>query len=863
MLLERESQLAALAEYLDEVRNGRGRMVLVNGPAGIGKSALVEHFASGSAARVLRGVCDGAVPARPMGPLTDIADALGPHIAEQLRGYPDVLMLNSAVLSALGEEPTILVVEDAHWADEATLDMLRYLGRRLRDAPVLILVTFRSDEIGPDHLLTLVLGDLASCATTVRLAVPALTRSAVEQWVREVGATVDVDVLFQRTEGNAFFIGELLAADTDRLPPGLRDAVLSRAARLSPPGRTVLDAVAVLGRSDADLVLATAATRPTGLEECLHGGLLVSTDRLVDFRHDLARQVIVDALSLATATDLAERALAWLDAHTCTDERLMATMAERARDADAILVHAPRAGRQAAQWGAHAEAAQHLRAAARHRSRLPDRDQAQLLEELSVECHLIGLLEEALECSRAALDLHRSAGDAPGVGVALRWCSRISWLMGRTREAHEYGNEAVRILEMIPAGEPLAMAFSNMSQLCMLAGDAAGAITWGRRAISLGTDVGADEVVMHAQTNIGTALSSSGHLDEGRALLEASLDRGLEDGAHEHTARTYNNLVTATLSDHLVVDARDYLAAGIGYCLKRDLDTWRLNMEAMAAEVDLITGDWDQALGRCRAVLETRGSSSGRATALLVLGTIGIRRGDPDATNHLDEALSLASRGRVPGVAVPVATVRAEAAWISDRPRSVQTEIDRAWQAAGETMNGWWIGALAWWSALSNGPRKASPVAPPFDLMLAGRWSEAATLWERTGDPFWHAITLAGSDDPAHARTAFELLVKLGASATLRAAAREWERRGVPVPRGRRPTPVESHGLTARELEVLHLLCEGLSNQEIAHALVLAPKTVGHHVSAVLQKLDAPSRARATARARQLGIVSPESEPPI
>lgn len=838
-------------------------MVLVNGPAGIGKSALVEQFTSDSDVRVMCGVCDGAVPARPMGPLTDVADALGPDVADQLRGAPDRLVLYTAVLSALGDQPTILVIEDAHWADEATLDMIRYLGRRVRDVSVLVLVTLRSDELGPGHPLTLVLGDLASCATTVRLAVPSLTRSAVEQWVREVGAAVDVDVLFHRTEGNAFFVSELLAAGTDRLPAGLRDAVLSRAARLSPPGRTVLDAVAVLGRSDSNLVLATAGVHPRELDECLRGGLLVCTDRLVDFRHDLARQVVLDALSLATTTALAARALDWLEVHSSTDERLLATLAERAGDADAILVHAPRAGRQAAHLGAHAEAVQHLQAAVRHRTRLSDGDQAKLLADLAFECYLTGLFEESLECSRTSLDLHRTAGDTLGVGVALRWCSRISWVLGHTREAHQYGNEAVRTLEKVSASEPLAMAFSNMSQLCVLAGDAEGAIAWGRRAISLGTDLGADEVVMHAQTNIGSALSSSGRLDEGRAVLEASLDRGLENEAHEHTARTYNNLASATLSHHLVAETRDYLAAGIGYSLKRDLDTWRLNMEAMAAELELMTGEWEQALIRCRPILENRGSSASRGTALLVAGTVGIRRGDPDAVDHLDEAFALASRGRNPELTVPVAMVRAEAAWIRDQPDRVQAEIDRAWVAACETRNGWWIGTLAWWSVLSDDPRQGSPIAPPFDLMLAGRWSEAAEIWESIGDPFWHAITLAGSDDPAHARTAHELLVQLGGSATLRAAAREWQRRGVPVPRGPRPAPDDSHGLTARELEVLHLLCEGLSNHEIAHTLVLAPKTVGHHVSAVLQKLEVPTRARATARARQLGIVKPESRPPI
>ena len=402
----------------------------------------------------------------------------------------------------------------------------------------------------------------------------------------------------------------------------------------------------------------------------------------------------------------------------------------------------------------------------------------------------------------------------------------------------------------------------------MLAGDAEGAIAWGRRAIKLGhaTSVSTRWSCTLRPTSAQRS-SASGRLDEGRALLEVSLEGGLANGdpraARQGPTTTWCRQRSITT---WLWDARDYLAAGIAYCLKRDLDTWRLNIEeAAAAEVELMTGAWDQALVRCRSILENSGASATRVTALLVAGTIGIRRGDPDARDNLDEAFALAGRGRNPGLGDtrgdgsrrggvdrtltdPQGADRGRPHLVSgvrDQERLVDRHARLVVGAVDESPA--WLTHRA---ALRPDARPAGGPSP----QRSGR--APAT---RSGGPSrWPDPTIS-----ADARTAHEQLVELGASATLRAAAREWQRRGVPVPRGRRPAPERSHGLTARELEVLHLLCEGLSNHEIAHTLVLAPKTVGHHVSAVLQKLEAPTRARATARARQLGIVKPESEAPI
>ena len=865
VLFERETLLSALRACLSEAGAGHGRLVALSGEAGIGKSSLIRQFIEDSSGvRVLIGVCDGVLPARPMGPLDDVADALGRQFEGWHHGYPDRLDLFRGFRSVLGDRLTLLVIEDVHWADQATLDFLRYLGRRLEQLPLLVVLTYRSDAVGANHPLTSVLGDLSSSATTTRLEVPALSATAVAQWVRAARSPINAAALSDRTSGNPFFIGEVLDAGLDAIPVGVRDMLLARASRLTPAGRAILDSAAICGNgAPSALVIEAAAVPAGGLDECLDGGLLVRDGDRLAFRHDLARETFERAVPAATGSVLAARALTWLQRNGSTDDRLLAALAERAGNAAAVLAHAPRAARRAGELGAHVEAVHHLRAAVRHRRALPDEEQADLLDALSYECYLTDRQLAAIESRQLAVDLRLHAGDTRKLGTSLRWMSRISWMLGRTVEAHEWGERAVRALEALPAGRELAMAYSNMSQLSMLAGDADSAAGWGNRAIALATELGADDVLMHAQNNVGTAIGCAGRLAEGRALLEASLDLALRRDEQEHVARAFTNLASIGVSNQSLDAARVHLDAGIAYCTERDLDVWVLSLESEAAVADLASGDWDSSLQRCDRILDNRhGSAVIRVTALWVSGLIGMRRGSPDAAAHLDEAHALATRMEDPQNRVPVTCARAEAAWTLDRLSTVRAEIDRVRSRVATCDHGWWIGELAWWSMLSgHRDRPLHSASQPFDLMLGGQWRAAADAWERHGNPFWRAICLTRSDDPADRRVAHALLTALGATATLQAAQREWLRRGVPVPRGPRPVNGDAQGLTARELEVLELLGEGLRNAEIADRLVLSEKTVAHHVSAVLRKLAVPTRARATTRARQLGILTTSADP--
>jgi DNA-binding CsgD family transcriptional regulator len=247
-----------------------------------------------------------------------------------------------------------------------------------------------------------------------------------------------------------------------------------------------------------------------------------------------------------------------------------------------------------------------------------------------------------------------------------------------------------------------------------------------------------------------------------------------------------------------------------------------------------------------------------QASALPVAGVLAARRGR-DGARELDEVLPIAVQMGEPQRLVPVAAARAEAAWIAGRTSDLAAEIDRAWLAAIAHSNPWDLGELCWWLHLAGDHRPiAAPVAGPFALMLAGQYGAAAGAWQDLGCPLWSAYALAFSPKTRDAQECLDILGHLGASAVRHAVLRARHGQGLVVPRGPRPSSrANPAGLTAREVEVLGLIAEGLSYAEVAGRLILSEKTVGHHVSSVLRKLNEPTRSRAVAAALRLGIIPP------
>jgi DNA-binding CsgD family transcriptional regulator len=861
-LLERSDQLAALERLLGDVlASSRGRLALVGGEAGAGKTVLLQRFCEEHrrSARILWGACDSLITPGPLGPLFDIAEEIGGEFAELVAGSARPHEVATALIHELARRtPSVLVLEDVHWADEATLDVLKLLGRRLERAPALMIASYRDDELEGTHPLRLVLGELATEQGVERLGVPRLSAGAVTKLAEERG--LDGDDLYRKTNGNPLFVAEVLAAETDEIPDTVRDAVLARAARLSLPARELIEAVAIAPpRAEVWLLEAMIGEGVGRLEEGLASGVLTSGPDSVAFRHELARLAVEESLTPDRRLALhraATKALAAPPSGAPDLDRL-SHHAEAAADAEAVLRFAPAAAERAASLGAHREAAAHWGRALRFGLDLPADARAEMLERRAYECYLTGQFSEAVAAQESALETRRGLGDPLKEGDSLRSYSRLLRFVGRIDEAAEVGREAIACLEPLEAGRDLAMAYANLAHLYATSDDQGGAITWGTRALELGERLDDVEIRVYALSSIGAVELQRGSA-EGARKLEESLEVAHRAGLEDHTGRAFLNLVWWPIRNRDYALVRRYLEPGLEYCTERGLDLWRLFLLACRARLQLDEGRWTEAADSSAAVLrDPRAWPVPRIYALTVLALARARRGDPDLWPPLEEARALSEpTGELQRIG-PAATARAEAAWLEGRADLVAEATEGALQLARERDAATVLGELACWRWRAGVREELPPgAAEPYALQIGGQWGRAAEMWRELGCPYEAALAVADADDDDALRGALAELQALGAKPAAAIVARRLRARGTRgLPRGPRATTRENPaGLTARELEVLELVAQGLRNADIAERLFLSEKTVGHHVSAILRKLGVRTRGEASAEAVRLGV---------
>jgi len=865
-LLERDAALRALAEGLREAAGGDGRIALVSGEAGIGKTALMEGFLAPhrAEARTLVGRCDALFTPQPLGPLHDVALQTGGALLELIESTAGRLAIFGAALRELqsGEKPTVLVFEDIHWADAATLDLLKYLGRRICSTATLIVLTYRDDELDASHPLWSVLGDLPSGAVR-RVPLAPLSEAAVTRLARRAGRPADG--MHAQTGGNPFCVTELLASPPGSIPVTVRDATLARALRLSPQARAVLELCAVVpNRVERWLLDDPAAPTANLIDDCVASGLILPQGDVMMFRHELAREAVESVLPPSRSRSLHADVLRRLLARggSVPIARLVhhATLA-----GDVATVHrfAPEAARQASALGAHREAAAHYRTALEHAPTHDLEARATLLEGRAYECHLIDQVDDAVAAQETALDLRRQQGNLLKVGDNLRWLSRLAWIRGCGHEARQLALEAVQVLEQLPPGAELAMVYSTMSQLHMLAEDGPAALEWGQRALRIAEPLGLTETVVHALNNVGTAELLMGDL-AGREKLERSLELALAHGMHEHAARAYVNLTNVALIARDYDRARQLIADGIAHMSNCDLDSWTMHPLSERSRVHLEQGLWREAEDDASAVVRAAPMAITWLVAAVVLGSVRTRRGESGAEPLLDEARRRAwAAGEIQYIG-PVAAARAEAAWLEGDNGRARDEVAAAYELALRHPEPWRLGELGLWLWRAGAlDRPSEGMALPYRLEIGGDWQDAAAAWRQIGCPYEEALALITGDRAAQLR-ALEILTGLGAApaaAMVRRLLRAEGARGIP----RGPRAATRHnpvGLTTRQIAILALLTEDLSNKEIAARLRIAPKTVDHHVCAILAKLEVSTRKQAARHpvARNLLIEPREPE---
>jgi len=855
-LLERQAQLAELAQHQREAGSTAGRVVFVSGEAGGGKSALVEQFARQlpRSMRVLWGHSDALQTSRVLGPVNEVAAALSlpgmPHDSGASREP-----LFSRLLERLSppNPPVVLVLEDLHWADEATLDFVRFLGRRIQRTRCLLIATHRDDELDLTHPLRAVLGELTG-RHTARVRAAPLSLSAVEQLSR--GGRHDPQRVYEVTAGNAFFVRELLAAPPETVPETVRDAVVARLLQCSPPARELAEVVALVpGRTPTWLIRSLLGDTAAAADETVTRGLLRHHEGGLAFRHELGRLAVAGTVPSGRAQLLHARILRALAGHDADLSQLV-HHATYANDVAALLEYAPRAAERATAAGAHREAVAHLATALRHGGSLATPERARLLELHASGCNMTNEVSASIASANEALTLFRQLGNVAAQARVHLLLAKQYWKAGQKTSTDRHVAFAVSLLESGPPGRELAMAYSTRSRFAMTSCQFEEALEFGGRALDLAARFGDQGVRAHALVNIGVALVIAGD-DCGFAKLEQGLSVALEHHLPEYAGRAYANLVDISVSQHRRELADRYLPEALEYCETHEVQDCLSYVRAFGAYAELHCGHWDEAARAAAELIDYHSlATAQRIPALTVLALVRARRGDPGVDPLLDEALRLAlPTGEVQRIG-PVAAARAEVAWYRGDLQRTLEEAARGFSLAPRHGDAWTQGELAYWARRGE-PAFELPslIARPYALMIAGDWQRAAEAWAQAGTPYERALALADGPEAA-LREALAILEPLGAgplAAIVRQRLRDRGAQG--IPRGpRASTRGNPAGLTAREVQVLQLLVQGHTNTELARRLHVATKTVDHHVSAILAKLDVRSRTEAVAAAFGLGI---------
>ena len=858
-LLEREAELEVLVRAVDDAAEGRSSVVLLLGEAGIGKTSVVRAFLDSVSdrARVLVGTCDDLLTPRTFGPLRDAAAEHPGPLADVFAEDPD----QEAVYQALRMElqprgrPTVLVVEDLHWADDATLDAVRYVCRRLNTLTATVVLTYRDDDIGETHALRRLLGALAT-QPVQRLRLRPLSRRAVAALGAEAG--VDAASVFTTTRGNPFFVTEVLACNDGGVPATVVDAVMARIRQLSAPTRAALEQLAVVPSRVPPMLVWALVGDVAVLEEAEQRRILEVRADGVAFRHELARRALLRSIPRTRQVALHENVLQFLLEEEHPDLSRVVHHAVAAGDVATVLSSGREAARQAARAGSHRQSLAHYEQVVKHLPALAPAVQVSVLIDYSWELYVAQRWGDAVQVGLRALALCETLGDRVAQAAAMVVLSRSYFMAGRPAEALAEVERAVSVLE--PTGDLAALAHAEtyLGAVQALTERQDEALSRLRAAQSLAHRVGRRDLVALCNNYIGCARVDLGDVETGLEDLRRSLRQSLELPHHEYAGRAYTNLAETTYQLHRYDEVAYWIDAGVQFTTDHDLPGHLYNLEAHRALLLLSRGQWDEAQTRLQRLVAAV-PEPGQLTRLTLppLGRLLARRGDDGAAAVLDRAWDLAQRNGSLAALAPAGLALIESAWLAGDIHRADDQITLLLDRTRTPGSARFRGELLRYLGRAGLAVDEFPgCAPEWAAGIAGAWRQAADEWEKIGDPYERALELASSRSSEPCLEALDILDDLGAVAAGRHVRATLRELGVArIPRGRlRATRANPAGLTERQVDVLALLATGLTNAEIAERLVVSTRTIDHHVSAILTRLEVGSRRDAARRAAELGL---------
>lgn len=851
-LVERDRQLEELREWEAEAAAGQGRVAVIVAEAGGGKTALLEAFRSVSSSPWHPGYCDSLFAASAMAPFVDIAGDLGIVTAEApaLDGSREQLLralLNRLEASA---SPQIIAIEDVHWADEATLDLLRLLARRIGSLPVLLLVTCRDEGSDVAAPVDRVVADLARLPGGRRMELPSLTPEGCAELC--AGTVWEPGRLHELTGGNPFFVTERLAAAGAETPPSIRDLVRARFAGASDDVWGAAELAALLGpRVDRPGNVRLQLLDEAAERELLARGILVDDADGLRFRHEITRQVVLDAMSSRRRMALHGRILEVLSRTDPSDDALLAFHAVGANDRVACFEHSRRAAATAARAGSMHDAVAHLERAIAATDGDDARTSASLHDELADALGLLDRFDESMAARRRARAIWAELDDRVLLADSLR---RGAWVCSSAGQSEQAFADARRGLELLEPGGPspeLAAAHGAMARLLGFADDSASALPHLRAGLEIATEFDLRSMQAELLNVEACCLAMLGQPWE--EVMQRSLEVAGAIPDDPLVARANYNTFNLRILESRLADAEDGYASSLRHAEEHCLDTYAQGLRRLRASSLVQRGLWDEAVELAVRDVEADRSSSTPAHLAesgVVLALVAARRGESIDADLLDDVLRAAEQTAQTQFIVPVRLARAEVAWL-------RNDIDTAWKELrfardlGPTQVHQ-IRDIELWAHRTGLGAVGTVVDGPAALEIAGRYEDASRLWDRHGCPFDAAVALLGSEAESSLQSSIRRLEQLGASATAqvaRARMRSLGHSSIPS-RPNRVTREHPMGLTSRECDVLDLLAQGMRNRDIAARLYVSPKTVAVHVGNILRKLGVINRGEAAAWAR-------------
>ncbi len=782
-LLERGDEWDLLSRTAASVlRTGAGMVVTVTGEAGSGKSSLVRAFLDSVDDRFVTAVggCDDLLAPVSLSPLRDMVDAL-PELGPLLAVDPRPVDIFGALLRSLAAAPTVLLLEDVHWADDVTLDAIRYLSRRVDGVACMFLLTFRDEEVDLTHPLRRILGGLNGPSLR-RIELKPLSVAAVR---RLAGVTpVDAIAIHRVTSGNPFFVTEILEAPDGEVPATVRDAVLARVGRLPAPVRRFVQRLAVVpSRAERWLAESIADGDPDVVLEAERSRVVNGEAQHVAFRHELARRAVLTSLTVGEVVQANRVVLDALLGCPDAEPARVVHHAVAAARIEVVLRFGPVAAAAAERAGAHRQAAETLRVVLRFADRLDAATRAGLLTRRAYSLYVVNEYETAMLVADSAVAAAETAQVPVLVSDALVVLSRIALFARGPTTARRAAGRAVEVLEtsgtvtddarLAVALSELARTHSNLVTVGIVSQPSTEALEHARRALTLCERIDRDDLRAQAMCYLGSArlaLGDPGGSDD----LDRALELSEAATQAETRVRCYVNAAGSAYRAGRSAEANRLVSAGLRLAADTEFAAGEYRLRLTSAAVSGSTGDWDRAIVILRELAASRGSPGVMALfASSMLARLLARRGDVESLEVLAKAMDQPIVETDSGVAGPLAAALIEVGWLTGTLSSVPALVTSTLASAAAGGNSAVLGELSGY--LRRAGFEIDPVtdAPgPWAPSLRGDRAAAAAAWGRLGDVYEQAVELAGSADDDCRERGLASLDRLGATATISAMSR-------------------------------------------------------------------------------------------